>query len=61
MGCGLPFSMSKDHFLLTAAEALPNYRLHLTYADGQNFEMDLSDWINTTQALAALKDKALFA
>lgn len=53
--------MSKDHFLLTAAEALPNYRLHLTYADGQNFEMDLSDWINTTQALAALKDKALFA
>lgn len=53
--------MSKDHFLLTAAQALPDYCLRLTYADGQNFEVDLGDWINTTQALAALKDKALFA
>jgi len=53
--------MSKKHFILTAVEALPNYRLRLTYADGQTFEVDLSDWINTTKALAALKDANLFA
>ena len=27
--------MSKNHFILTAVEALPEYRLRLTYADGQ--------------------------
>jgi hypothetical protein len=53
--------MSKDHFRLTAVEALPDYRLHLTYADGQVFEVDLNEWINTTQALAVLKDNAMFA
>lgn len=53
--------MSKDHFRLTAVEALPDYRLRLTYADDQTFEVDLSDWINTTKALVALKDMALFA
>lgn len=53
--------MSKKHFQLTAVEALPDYRLRLTYADGQTFEVDLTDWINTTEALAPLKDKALFA
>ncbi len=37
--------MSKNHFQFTAAEALPNYRLRLTYADGQSFEADLSDWM----------------
>ena len=53
--------MSKDHFRLTAVEALPDYRLRLSYADGQAFELALGDWIDTTQALAALKDKTLFA
>ena len=38
--------MSKNHFQLTAVEALPDYRLRLTYADGPSFEMDLGDWIN---------------
>jgi hypothetical protein len=52
--------MSKKHFTLTAVEALPDYRLRLSYADGQVFEVDLSDWIHTTQALAPLKDKGLF-
>jgi len=52
--------MSKDHFILTAVEALPNYRLRLAYADGQTFEVDLNDWINTTKALAPIKDNALF-
>jgi len=53
--------MSKNHFLLTAVEALPNYRLRLDYADGKTFEVDLNDWINTSKALAPIKDKALFA
>ena len=52
--------MSKNHFILTAVEALPDYRLRLTYADGQALQADLSDWIHTTQALVALKDTALF-
>jgi hypothetical protein len=52
--------MSKDHFQLTKIEALPNQRLRLAYADGQSFEVDLSDWIENSQALGALKDPALF-
>lgn len=53
--------MSKDHFQLTAVEALPDYRLRLTYADGRTFEVDLVDWIETTEALQTLKDPALFS
>lgn len=53
--------MSKDHFQLTAVEALPDYRLRLTYADGRTFEVDLVDWIETTEALQAIKDPALFS
>jgi hypothetical protein len=51
----------KDHFRLTAVEALPEFRLRLTYSDGQVFEVDLSDRINTTEFCAPLKDPALFA
>ena len=53
--------MSKDHFQLTAIEALPDYRLRLTYADGRTFEVALVDWIEITEALQALKDPALFS
>jgi len=53
--------MSKDHFVLIAVQALPNYRLQLTYADGQTFDMDLSERIQTTGFLATLKDTTLFA
>lgn len=53
--------MSKRHFTLTAVEPLSDWRLRLTYADGQTFEVDLSEWIHTARALAPLKDKALFA
>lgn len=53
--------MSRNHFILTRVEALPDYRLRLTYADGQTFEVDLTQWIDSTQALAALKDQTLFA
>ena len=53
--------MSKDHFQLTTARALPDGKLHLIYADGQSFEVDLRPWITSTPALRALKDAALFA
>ena len=53
--------MSKDHFVLTAVEALRDHRLRLTYADGQTFLVDLSERIRTTGFLAPLKDAALFS
>ena len=53
--------MSKDHFVLTAVEALPNYRLRLGYADGQTFEVDLSERIFSTGYLTPLRDATLFA
>jgi len=53
--------MSKDHFQLTAVEALPDDRLRLTYADGRTFEVELRPWIETTAALHALQDPTLFA
>ena len=53
--------MSKDHFQLTAVQALPDYRLRLTYADGRSFEADLRGWIESTHALRALKDGTLYA
>lgn len=52
--------MSRDHFKLTAVVPLPDYRLCLTYADEQVFEIDLNEWIKTTKALRPLQDKKLF-
>ncbi len=53
--------MSKNHFQLTAVEALSDYRLRLTYVDGQVFEVNLRSCIDTTKAMHALQDFALFA
>lgn len=53
--------MSKKHFCLTKVETLPEYRLRLVFADGQTFEVDLSEWIYTTPSLYRLKDPELFA
>ena len=53
--------MSKPHFTLTAVQALSGWRLSLSYADGKTFEVDLSDWIHSSQSLAALQDGTLFA
>jgi hypothetical protein len=53
--------MSKDHFVLTAVLALPDYCLRLTYADGQTFDVDLTERIKTTNFLTSLNDPALFA
>jgi hypothetical protein len=52
--------MSKDHFALTAVKALPGFRLRLTYADDQTFDVDMGDLIRKSKALAALKDEKLF-
>ena len=53
--------MSKDHFQLTAVTPSTPFTLHLTYADGEAFEVDLQDWIASTKALNPLNDAALFA
>jgi len=53
--------MSRDHFQLTAVAALPDYRLRLSYVDGQEFEVDLGEWIATTSILHPLKDATLFS
>lgn len=52
--------MSKHHFELTHVQALPGFRLHLNYADGQAFDVDLRPWIKSTKALKALKDPGVF-
>ncbi|MCX7162669.1 MAG: DUF2442 domain-containing protein [Rhodocyclales bacterium] len=52
--------MSKDHFVLTAVKALPNYRLRLIYADDQTYEVELGDLIRKSKSFAALKDEKLF-
>jgi hypothetical protein len=52
--------MSRDHFKLTTVVPLPDNRLHLTYADGQIFDIDLNEWIKTTKVLQPLQDKNLF-
>ena len=44
-------TMSKDHLQLTAVTPCAPFTLHLTYADGEAFEVDLQDWIAATQAL----------
>lgn len=53
--------MSREHFKLTAVMPLEGCRLHLTYADDCSFDVDLTEWIQTTKALVALKDVTLFA
>lgn len=53
--------MSKDHLQLSAVKALANLQLRLTFADGQEFKTDLQPWVNSSKALAALKDAAVFS
>lgn len=53
--------MSREHFKLAAVMPLEGYCLRLTYADDCSFDVDLTEWIQTTKAMAALKDAALFA
>ena len=53
--------MSKDHFQLTTVTPSAPFTLHLTYADGEEFEVDLQGWIASTKALNPLTEAALFA
>lgn len=52
--------MSKNHFRIRSVEVLSDFQLRLAFADGKNFDVDLSDWIHTTQSLRALRDRNLF-
>jgi hypothetical protein len=53
--------MSKNHFRISSVEALPDYKLRLTFADDRSFDIDLTEWIETTKALSPLKNPTLFA
>ena len=52
--------MTKSHFRLTAVKPLAGSSLRLTYADGEKLDVDLHSWIQTTQALEALKSADIF-
>lgn len=52
---------NRDHFRLIKAKALKNSRLKITYADGTDFNVDLSDWIKSSSFLEPLQDQRLFA
>ena len=52
---------NREHFRLTQAKALKASRLKLAYADGADFTVDLSDWINTSSFLKPLKNQNLFS
>lgn len=51
---------NRDHFRLTQARALEDFCLNLFYADGADFNVDLSDWIKSTSFLQPLQDQRLF-
>lgn len=55
--------MRKDRevFRLKAVHLLDRARLHLEYADGRAFTVDLTDLIRSTKALRPLRDRALFS
>ena len=52
---------NRDHFRLIRAKALKNSGLKITYADGTDFNVDLSDWIKSSSCLKPLQDKSFFA
>lgn len=52
--------MSTRHFQITEVKALRPYCPRLIYGDGKTFKVDLSDWIDNSSTLAALKDPELF-
>lgn len=53
--------MSAKHFTLTRVQAGTGYTLALKFADGQSFQVDLTDVIGRHPTLAALKEPAIFA
>ncbi len=53
--------MNKKHFRISSVEVLPEYRLRLTFVDGETFEVNLSGWIENSRSLFLLKEPDLFA
>jgi hypothetical protein len=52
--------MNKKHFRISSVEALPAYRLRLTFVDGETFEIDLNQWIESSRVLSMLKEPDFF-
>lgn len=52
---------NRDHFHITHAKGLKNSRLKISYADGADFNVDLSDWIKSAAFLRPLQEHSLFA
>lgn len=53
--------MNKKHFRISCVEALLDYRLRITFADEEIFEINLTEWIESSRALSPLQDPELFA
>ena len=53
--------MKNDPLRIRAVEALPDQRLHLTFEDGWQADVALSDWIEHTTLFKPLHDATLFA
>ena len=52
---------NRNHFRLIKAKALENSRLKLSYADGADFNVDLSGWIKSSAFLRPLKNLSVFS
>jgi len=52
---------NRDHFRLTKAKALNNLCLKVTYADGADFNVDLSDRVKSSSFLKPLQNQSFFA
>jgi hypothetical protein len=52
---------NRDHFRLTKVKALKDSCLSLSYADGADFSVDLSDWIKTSTFLKPLNAPSVFS
>jgi hypothetical protein len=53
--------MDHDPLRISAVAALPGQRLHLTFEDGWQADVNLSGWIENTRLFKPLQDAALFA
>jgi hypothetical protein len=52
--------MNHDPLRISAVSALPDQRLHLTFEDDWQADVDLSGWIDNTSLFKPLQDAALF-
>jgi hypothetical protein len=53
--------MNRDPFRIDAVAALPGQCLHLTFEDGWQADVALSEWVENTQLFKPLQDATLFA